>query len=103
MICSEPALAFLVAQPSSSTLALRPTNSHNTPTSTSSSPTSVTTKLHLLNLLQQEQEDAPNGGANTAIPYIIDRVSDRPNDRVFEEIADMCIQVFFNEDDVQTP
>lgn len=38
-----------------------------------------------------------------AIPYIIERLPVKPNDRVFHDIADMCIEVFFNDNASQVP
>jgi hypothetical protein len=44
------------------------------------------------NLWQQQKEDTNMD----AIPFIIERLSDRPADHVFDEVAGMCIDVFFN-------
>ena len=44
-------------------------------------------------LQQQEEKADPN---EVAIPYIIDRLSDRTPDHVFDDVARMCINVFFN-------
>jgi ribosomal protein S18 acetylase RimI-like enzyme len=38
-----------------------------------------------------------------AVPYIIERLPVRPNDKVFDDIADMCIEVFFNDNGSQAP
>lgn len=32
-----------------------------------------------------------------SIPFLIERLPDRPNPRVYKEIADMCIEAFFND------
>jgi hypothetical protein len=99
ILCNESVFGFL-PQSSSSSLSLPSTSNNHLALAT----TSCTTKLNLLNLLQQQPE--ASNGANSgerSIPFIIDRVSDRPNDRVFDEISDMCIEVFFNEDEGQPP
>ena len=37
------------------------------------------------------------------IPYIIDRLGDKPADKTFDDIALMCIDVFFNDEQPNPP
>lgn len=62
----------------------------------SSTPLKKISELELSPLLHNEQQKT---SLNAGVPYIIDRVSDRPNDKIFDEIAAMCIDVFFNNDE----
>ena len=50
-------------------------------------------------LWEQQKEDANVG----AIPFIIDRLGDRPADHVFDEVSGMCIDVFFNKSRANPP
>lgn len=42
--------------------------------------------------------NAKNGiiASGERIPFVIERMGDRPGDQIFREIAEMCISVFFN-------
>ncbi|KAI2509015.1 hypothetical protein MHU86_5391 [Fragilaria crotonensis] len=51
------------------------------------------------NLWEQQKEETNVG----AIPFIIDRLGDRPADHVFDEVAGMCIDVFFNKSRTNPP
>lgn len=62
-----------------------------------------------LNLFFADETD-PNGRTNgntkpnkDQVPFVIERIGDNPSDFVFEEIAQMCIDVFFNDRPSPTP
>jgi ribosomal protein S18 acetylase RimI-like enzyme len=51
----------------------------------------------------KESNNNNNNNNNNGIPYIIERLPVKPNDETFDEIAAMCIEVFFNVDGSKAP
>ena len=55
--------------------------------------------VHVFPGLNNEKASKPEEG----IPFIIDRISETASDRVYQEVAEMCIEVFFNADGSTPP
>lgn len=48
---------------------------------------------------QQFSTSSNNDCNNNNVPFIVEQLSSRPNPQVFQDIADMCINAFFNDDE----
>jgi hypothetical protein len=63
-------------------------------------PISSASSLQLFRNFLQPPLDEEN---SDRIPYIIDQLGDRPTDKTFDDIAQMCIDVFFNDEEPNPP
>jgi len=82
--------------------------SWNSPTSAFTSLQSQTTRrrldknnghfLFFADAAAESNNNHKNINSKDQVPFVIERISDTPSHYVFEEIAEMCIDVFFNDD-----
>ena len=86
ILCVRAAAAFLGSVPKISVIF---------PIPSSSSSTLQLFRNFLQVPLVEEKSDR--------IPYIIDQLGDKPSDKTFDDIAHMCIDVFFNDEEPNPP
>jgi hypothetical protein len=56
----------------------------------------TTTSLYFF-FASSARDPTNNDNDDNGLPYIIERIAEQPNEQVFEDISNMCINVFFKE------